>query len=484
MSAPKPPDPVKTAEAQAGLNKETAITQALLGMTNQITPFGSLTYTPIGTWSDYKPGGSTQVQTADLWGGKPQQTQPRSGTFQAGGQAYDAYDADGNDIYTSSPPAGMVTSGTGNTGRTGSSSLFGSKGGSPWGGEDLWDMPRFQVEQTLTPDLQATIDNYLGAAKNLSGQVNSTLSKPIDLSGLPDRVNSVGKTSQGVQYNFGGNNPIQMSMGPQDWSEDRQRVEDALMSRLNPQLDRDRARTEADLRARGMAPGSGAAYSSAMDELNRQSTDARMAAILAGGQEQSRLAGLDLMQGQFANAAQQQAFDQAAQRAGFANAAQMQEFQQMLSRASFQNSSRQAGIEELFALRNAPINEINALLQGTQLAGPKFTNTPQPGVNGVDYTGLVNQQYQAQMQSHQGMLGGIAGIGSSLLGLFSDRRLKEDIKPIGKLDNGLTVYSYRMKGDTRTQIGLMADEVAEMHPGAIIRHPSGFAMVNYAEATR
>jgi hypothetical protein len=55
MNAPKAPDPMKTAQAQAGLNEETAVTQAQLAATNQITPYGNLTYDQIGEWDDGTP---------------------------------------------------------------------------------------------------------------------------------------------------------------------------------------------------------------------------------------------------------------------------------------------------------------------------------------------------------------------------------------------------------------------------------------------
>ncbi len=75
---------------------------------------------------------------------------------------------------------------------------------------------------------------------------------------------------------------------------------------------------------------------------------------------------------------------------------------------------------------------------------------------------------------------------------FSDRRLKDDIKRVGKLDNGLKVYSYRYKDDPEEmrRIGLMADEVEDVDPGAVLTLPSGPAfghlagmkMVDYARA--
>lgn len=63
----------------------------------------------------------------------------------------------------------------------------------------------------------------------------------------------------------------------------------------------------------------------------------------------------------------------------------------------------------------------------------------------------------------------------------SDRRLKEDIQPVGKLDSGLTVYRYRYKGESRYQIGVMADEVKDKFPKAVLRGADGFDRVDYRQ---
>ena len=47
-SIPKPPDPARTAAVQGTINNETAYLQNRLNMTNQTTPYGSLTYQPTG----------------------------------------------------------------------------------------------------------------------------------------------------------------------------------------------------------------------------------------------------------------------------------------------------------------------------------------------------------------------------------------------------------------------------------------------------
>ena len=51
-SPPPAPDPVATANAQGAMNKETAIANAQLNRVNQVTPYGSLTYTDTPTDSN------------------------------------------------------------------------------------------------------------------------------------------------------------------------------------------------------------------------------------------------------------------------------------------------------------------------------------------------------------------------------------------------------------------------------------------------
>jgi hypothetical protein len=99
------------------------------------------------------------------------------------------------------------------------------------------------------------------------------------------------------------------------------------------------------------------------------------------------------------------------------------------------------------------------------MSGP----TPQSSVAGVDYAGLVNQNYQAKVAQQNAMMGGLFGLAGSIGGAaaMSDRRTKTEIKPVGKLDNGLTVYSFRYKSGGPIQLGLMADEVEKVNPEAV-----------------
>src|SRR3546814_1455249 len=94
----------------------------------------------------------------------------------------------------------------------------------------------------------------------------------------------------------------------------------------------------------------------------------------------------------------------------------------------------------------------------------------------LDYAGLVNQNYQNQMNAYGAKMGGLFGLAGSLGGaaIMSDRRLKAEIKRVGKLDNGLNVYSYRYKAGGATHLGLMADEVEKLHPEAVVAGNNGF----------
>ena len=77
------------------------------------------------------------------------------------------------------------------------------------------------------------------------------------------------------------------------------------------------------------------------------------------------------------------------------------------------------------------------------------------------------------------VLGAATGAGMSML--MSDRRLKTNLVPVGKMDNGLTVYSYRYKAGGATHLGVIADEARQVRPEAVHRLPSGYDAVDYAK---
>lgn len=301
-STPKPPpapDPVAIANAQTKSNLNTAIAQTALNNTNINSPYGSQTFTQTG---------STNVNGIAI--------------------------------------------------------------------------PQYTQNITLSPAEQAKLDatnaiqqQALGVGSDQLNAVSNSLSKPVDFSGAPSQVTSVSggpiktsvpgqtletnldapgqlKTSvpgqtyntyvpgQTYQNSFGDGGDIQKQIdmsgipnipGIDDFSADRARVEEALMSRLNPQFQKDQADLENQLITQGFTRGT-QAFQDQLDVLNRAKNDARFQAVLAGGQEQSRLFGLGM-------GARQQMFNEAMNKGGFANSAQAQAYGQALGRGQFYNDS-------------------------------------------------------------------------------------------------------------------------------------------------
>lgn len=85
-------------------------------------------------------------------------------------------------------------------------------------------------------------------------------------------------------------------------------------------------------------------------------------------------------------------------------------------------SGRGQAIQERLTERNQPINEITALLSGSQVSQPNFASTPGMNMPTTDYAGLVGQNYAGQMsaynqnmQGRQQLFGGLFGAGAGLL---------------------------------------------------------------------
>jgi hypothetical protein len=79
-------------------------------------------------------------------------------------------------------------------------------------------------------------------------------------------------------------------------------------------------------------------------------------------------------------------------------------------------------------------------------------------------------------------IGGLLGAGASAAKLFSDERLKTDIKRVGTLDNGLPVYTFRYRGTSKIQMGVMAQDVERVKPDAVEDFGS-YMIVDYEKAT-
>lgn len=329
-SPPPPPDPVATATAQAKMNKETAVAQAGLNSTNQITPDGSLTYSENGTWSD--------------------------GT------------------------------------------------------------PRFTATTALSPASQGIYDTNKVTQQNIASIGRDQSARIGDLLGRPLQLGNEATES---------------------------RLMDLGMRRLTPQFSRDEEALRTRLANSGIRAGS-AAFDAEMGNFGQTKNDAITQLLLSGR--------------------------------GQAN-------------------------QELMTERNAPINEISALISGSQVSQPNFVSTPQTQVAGTDYAGMVRDNYSAQMKqyemqnkSNSAAMGGLFSLGGTLgsaamqygpaLMAMSDRRAKKNIHRVGTLDNGLPVFRFEYKSGGPVQIGLMAQDVERVHPNAVQTGADGFKRVNYAEAVQ
>lgn len=124
---------------------------------------------------------------------------------------------------------------------------------------------------------------------------------------------------------------------------------------------------------------------------------------------------------------------------------------------------------------NAARNQwLMGLLYPQQLA-QLMNQSISAGSKGLPST--VNTVNTAPDNSGLGMLGSLggsflSGAGGDLLAdgmmMLSDARAKEDIAPIGKLNDGTNVYEFKYKGSNKPQIGVMAQEVEQTNPGAVV----------------
>jgi hypothetical protein len=129
--------------------------------------------------------------------------------------------------------------------------------------------------------------------------------------------------------------------------------------------------------------------------------------------------------------------------------------------------------------RNQPLNEITALMSGSQIGTPNFQNTPGANLATTDYAGLINNNYAQEMGAYNDTMGGLFGLGSALI--MSDERTKENVEKVGKTDDGQNIYSYNYKTGGPRQIGLMAQEVEKKKPDAVTE-VGGIKMVDYGKA--
>jgi hypothetical protein len=93
----------------------------------------------------------------------------------------------------------------------------------------------------------------------------------------------------------------------------------------------------------------------------------------------------------------------------------------------------------------------------------RFSLTPSPGSASKSWEG-------AYFGGHGGgAWGDNTNANYTSLVLPSDNRLKRDIVLVGRLGDGLGLYRYRYLWSDTVYVGVMAQEVALLHPEAVVR---------------
>lgn len=346
------------------------------------------------------------------------------------------------------------------------------------------------------------------AGKNI-GYVDAAQATPLNFDNMHQMGGSVGVGPLKNNVEAG---DIQKSLdysnltalpGANDFSAERERVTNALYgqatSRLDPMFNQREDKARARLANMGISENSDA-YRTELDNFGRDRNDAYSTAmneaIRAGGDEQSRIFGLALgarQQGQneadnmgnFANLAQNQEFTQGQANLENFNAAEGQRFTQASGNVALDAAKRQQEVQEASYLRSLPINEMATLLGNTQgVAQPTFNPVPQVGVAAPDAMGFKLGKYQAKKAADQsgGVLGSAIGALGSVGAAFatkSDARVKTNIRGAGVLPNGIPTYTFTYIGDDEPHFGVMAQDVLEVMPEAVVTNDNGYMMVDY-----
>ncbi len=101
---------------------------------------------------------------------------------------------------------------------------------------------------------------------------------------------------------------------------------------------------------------------------------------------------------------------------------------------------------------------------------------PNPALRGGDIVVVEDSKTRLALKEIKDILP-LAAVSGFFL---SDVRVKRDITPIAKLENGLRLYRYRYAWSDTLYVGVMAQEVLEVAPHAVSRGADGYLRVNYA----
>ena len=235
------------------------------------------------------------------------------------------------------------------------------------------------ITQTLTPQAQKTLEEQ----QNTQYQLASLSSKGAGLaSNVLDKSFNFG--GPGVQTSLDLSNVAKMPVNAGTTGQE------AIMSRLEPSLQKNRVSTETQLINQGLRPGT-EAYDNAIQLLGQQENDARTQAALTG-------INLD-------------------------TSANAQGYNQALQGAQFGNTAQQQALAEAIQQRQMPLNEITALMSGSQIQNPQFgayqgTNVATtPIFAATQAKGQAEQNlYNQQMAASNANTAGLYNLGGSIAG--------------------------------------------------------------------
>lgn len=254
---------------------------------------------------------------------------------------------------------------------------------------------------------------------------------------------------------------------------------------LQPDFNENRSRIEESLSNKGIPIGSDA-YAKELDRLERsqgnQLENLALSSVQAGRNEAQRLFGNEL-----------NIFDRGTQQRSNSLAEQLalsgQESGLRNQLFSEGQTARQNSLAEQLALRaqkdtarQQALNEQLALLGQNQL-NPTAPSIP---FAGVDVAGPIQANYAAQSQQAAannqalgGLLGSAGGMAAALA--FSDLRLKENVSIVDTMPDGINIYEFNYIGDDTTYRGVIAQDIANTYPEAIVVDDSGYMKVDYSK---
>ncbi len=497
-AAPAAPDPVATTQAQAAANKEAAITQAGLNRVNQVTPQGSITWSQNGVDANgipqytqtqtYSPEQQAlynqQNQVAQGLGnlatnniGRVAQTQAQDFNFNGMTPLQGSVNAPNLQYGTANPQAQTQVGSAG-----GIQSTYGT-GGNIQNSFGQGGPLTYNVGAEFNGAAKSAADaSYAQAASRLDPQFQqqeSDMRARLLNSGITDNsdayrreMDNFGRTRNDA-YNQAAYSSIGAGLAAQNQGFQQGQQNAALNNQAQGQ------QWQQNL-------GAAQFGNQAQQQQNTQNAQAAQFGNAAQDQQYQQ----NLSNAGFYNQAQNQNFNQSQQNAQLWNMAQNQQYNQGLSNAQLNNNTRQQQIEEATYLRNLPLNDIAALLgTGGGVQNPNFSDFAQVGVAAPDYQGAVyanynaqNQQYQQAQANRSAGLGSLFGLAGSIGSAFiSDSRLKENVRRVGTLANGLATYVYTYIGEKAVQFGVMAQEALGVVPDAVGQLADGTLYVDYSK---